>query len=59
MLLIANAHLQFGTCSICTINEKFMYAFEVLLVHLKLFKGFLQDLTYPVHYTVPEGCHSQ
>lgn len=59
MLLIANAHLQFGTCSICSINEKFVYAFEVLLVQLKLFKGFLQDLTYPVHYTVPEGCHSQ
>lgn len=26
---------------ICSINEKFMYAFEVLLLQLKLFKGFL------------------
>lgn len=58
MLLIANAHLQFGTCCICSINEKFMYAFEVLLLQLKLFKGFLQDIIYPVHRTVSEGCPS-
>lgn len=56
MCLIVNAHLQFGTCCICGINEKFPYAFEVLLLHLKLFKGVLQDITYPVRHTVPEGC---
>jgi len=55
MLLIANAHLQFGTCCICSINEKFMYAFEVLILQLKLFKGYLQDITYPVCCTVSEG----
>lgn len=58
MLLIVNAHLQFGTCCICSINEKFLYAFEVLLLHLKLFKRFLQDITYPVRHTVSEGCRS-
>ena len=56
MLVITNAHLQFGTCCICSINEKLMYAFEVLLLQLKLFKGFLQDKIYPVHSTVSEGC---
>lgn len=56
ILLIVNAHLQFGTCCICSINERFLYAFEVLLLHLKLFKGFLQDITYPVRHTVSEGC---
>lgn len=57
MHLIVNAHLQFGTCCICGINEKFPYAFEVLLLHLKLFKGVLQEITYPVRDTVSEGCH--
>lgn len=58
ILLRVNAHLQFGTCCICSINEKLMRTFEVLLLHLKFLKGFLQDITYPVHHAVSEVCRS-